>query len=313
MIFICGYNCFKLLKIKVIMGNILSFLFQKVKIDQSVELNSGGSPGTEFEEEIPEIDTECYRMFTKGKPKRALLVGINYDQDADESNDLRGCENDLLRISKVLMGKYHFKSEEVYILNSKTATKENIESSLLNMVVYAQRNPESELFFHFSGHGTQQTSFLERDGKSEALCPLDYGINGLISDRWLKKYFVNHLPDSCRLFCLVDCCHSGTSMNLCYNYNFDKESIECDSDYGRAKAKVIKISGCLDNQVSYDCYNSSLKIFNGALTDAFIINSRKEDNVVELVKKIRKHLKQNDFPQIPNLTMSGNLAKMKLY
>ena len=150
------------------MGNILSFLFQKMNIDQLVESNSGGSPGKEFEEEIPEKDSEFDRMFTKGKPRRALLVGINYDQDTDESNDLRGCENDLLRISKVLIGKYHFKSDDVNILNSKTATKENIESSLLNMVVYAQRNPESELFFHFSGHGTQQSSFLEKDRKSEA-------------------------------------------------------------------------------------------------------------------------------------------------
>lgn len=286
------------------MGNILSLFFPISKNDSCVAMTENENHNHETFGDI---------VFTEDKPKKALLVGINYDEDTDNSNDLRGCENDLLRISKVLMGKYHFKADDVNILNSKTATKENIESSLLNMVMFARRNSGAELFFHFSGHGTQQSSDLERDRKSESLCPVDYEMNGLISDKWMKRFFVNQLPESCKLFCLVDCCHSGTNMNLCYNYDFQKGSLERDGDYIDSKANVIKISGCQDEQVSYDCYNSDLKIFNGALTDAFIVTCRQGTDVVEHVKNIRKYLKDKEFPQTPNLTMSGELTHMKLY
>lgn len=290
------------------MGNILSLFFPNTNTSE-YPLNSCD---VATDEECDGREDSAI-VFTEDRPKLALLVGINYNEDNDRSNDLRGCESDLLRISKVLMGKYNFKADDVNILNSKTATKESIESSLLNMVMFARRNSGAELFFHFSGHGTQQSSYLEKDRKSEYLCPVDYAINGLISDRWMKMFFVNRLPADCKLFCLVDCCHSGTNMNLCYNYDFERGSLERDGDYKEAKANVIKISGCLDEQVSYDCYNSDLKIFNGALTDAFIVTCQQGVNVVDHVKTIRQYLIDKKFPQTPNLTMSGKLTNWKLY
>ena len=102
-------------------------------------------------------------------------------------------------------------------------------------------------------------------------------------------------------------------MNLCYNYDFERGSLERDGDYKEAKANVIKISGCLDEQVSYDCYNSDLNIFNGALTDAFIVTCQQGVNVVDHVKTIRQYLIDKKFPQTPNLTMSGKLTNWKLY
>lgn len=300
------------------MGNFFSIFFSFLnnghQEENNVILNRPTDPTNTNDPNSVEVleDSRATALFTKGKPRRALLVGINYDQDADKTNDLRGCENDLLRMSKLLVGKYHFDADDVNILNSKTATRENIESSLLNMVKFARSNADSELFFHFSGHGTQQGSILERDRKSESLCPVDYNMNGLITDRWLKRHFVSKLPRNCRLFCLIDCCHSGTNLNLCYHYDFAKGCLESDGDYKRAEATVVKISGCLDNQVSYDCYNPNMGIFNGALTDAFIMTCKQGVDVVEHVRRIRGYLKQNEFPQTPNLTMSGDFTNMSL-
>ena len=52
----------------------------------------------------------------------------------------------------------------------------------------------------------------------------------------------------------MDCCHSGSNMDLPYCMK-DNEITEEDISAPDSIAKIIKLSGCLDNQVSMDYYN----------------------------------------------------------
>ena len=53
---------------------------------------------TSLDENKPEIKP----FFCKDKKKRALLIGINYDEDQYKDDDLNGCVNDLNNLKKFL-------------------------------------------------------------------------------------------------------------------------------------------------------------------------------------------------------------------
>ena len=74
-------------------------------------------------------------------------------------------------------------------------TRANILKSIDWLVKGAK--PGDALFFHFSGHGTQQpdTDSTEADGMDErALVPSDHEKNGLITDDQLFDRLVRPLP-----------------------------------------------------------------------------------------------------------------------
>ena len=68
-------------------------------------------------------------------------------------------------------------------------------------------------------------------------------------------------------------------------------------------AKVIKLSGCLDAQVSMDYYNSKMGEFQGAFTNAFVMSFN--DNIMlNYVDDLNSYLTSNSFKQISELSMS---------
>lgn len=242
-------------------------------------------------------------FFTKNCHKKALLIGVNYDDNAYSNDDLRGCENDTQRIKKFLIDKLSFEEEDITVLLTESATRETIEIELLKLVDFAQFYEDSDIFLHYSGHGTFVSSNTESDNQIEAICPSDYVKSGLIFDHWIKDYVINMLPADCRMFCLIDCCHSGTCCNLCYEYRSENNLTKRLEDNSLCQASVVKISGCKDDQVSFDYYNSHREEFNGALTNAFIETFDEYYTFKDHLHQIRSYL-QNRFTQIPNLTIS---------
>merc|ERR1712190_525006 len=93
-------------------------------------------------------------------------------------------------------------------------TRRNIEKALDWLVDGAQ--PGDVLFFHFSGHGAQQEDphGYEEDGMNETILPVDFEHSGMLSDDEIGELVVRHLPEGVRLTVLLDCCHSGTGLNL---------------------------------------------------------------------------------------------------
>ncbi|KAG0067024.1 Ca(2+)-dependent cysteine protease, partial [Podila epicladia] len=59
----------------------------------------------------------------------------------------------------------------------------------------------------------------EDDGKDENICPVDYQEAGTINDDLLHELLVASLPAGCRLTVVLDCCHSGSALDLPYTYS----------------------------------------------------------------------------------------------
>ena len=84
------------------------------------------------------------------------------------------------------------------------------------------------LFMHYSGHGgsTPDNDGDEEDGMDETLVPVDYQRKGQIRDDDLFDLLVSHVPEGCNLTVVMDCCHSGTILDLPYTLKVDKGTLE---------------------------------------------------------------------------------------
>ena len=123
---------------------------------------------------------------------------------------------------------------------------------------------ENLTIWNYSGDSKQQTVSNKYRGcitnkENEIICPCDYQTNGFISDDWLRKEFVDKLPSDCKVFVIMDCCHSGSNMDLPYCMKNNEITRREDMAASDSIAKIIKLSGCLDDQVSMDYYNREMR------------------------------------------------------
>lgn len=247
-------------------------------------------------------------MFTKKGLKMALLIGVNYISDNDKNNDLGGCVNDVINLRTDLIDKMHFNDDNITSLINRTASKDNIIKELEKLILFSNTNKNSEIWLSYSGHGGGKFSISESDNQSEFICPSDYKISGLIHDKWLKENFVEKLHKSTKCFVLMDCCNSGSNINLPFCYNKDK--VECDDSL----CKIIKISGSKDNQTSADYYDRESQSYQGALSNSFLKTLTLEEDILTHYNELKKSLKVRRFTQVPDLTYSDSkLVNYKLF
>ena len=151
-------------------------------------------------------------------------MGLNY---RGSSAELQGCINDTENLRSFLTSTLGYADEEVRIMTDDSEntdlvpTYDNILGQLDQFVSDINKNDVSQAFLSYSGHGIylRDRSGEERDGRDEALAPLDYQSKGFIVDDTVKSY-LQQLPSTCQLFCLFDCCHSGTMCDLKYSYRY---------------------------------------------------------------------------------------------
>ena len=108
----------------------------------------------------------------------------------------------------------------------------------------------------------------------------------------IRKY----LKSGVTLFALLDSCHSGTMLDLRYNY-LDYSETPKDTD---TVGNVILISGCKDNQTSEDAYVNN--IFQGAMTWAFLGNLQPKITWRQLLTNMDASLAGSDYTQVPQLS-----------
>lgn len=246
----------------------------------------------------------------------ALLIGINYK---GTSSELNGCINDVKSLKNHLMKRKKYKNTNIITMTDDSPskyipTKHNIQKQLRWLVNYSKKykNRKVKIFVSYSGHGSnlRDRSGDELDGRDEVLCPLDYDKNGFITDDYLKKYFVDRLPRNAKVAMLVDACHSGTVLDLKYNYLLDSKGTKIVYDTLKIpKCKFVMLSGSTDAQTSSDAYID--KKFQGAMTASYLKNYNKNISYKSLVKKMRYWLKKNGFSQIPQLSSSRRLNVYK--
>jgi len=244
--------------------------------------------------------------------KRALLIGINYfGQDAE----LRGCHSDINDVATYLRG-LGFADDNIAILLDDTTdpahalptspTRKNILAEMRHLVKSAVRG--DILVVHYSGHGSnvKDTSGDEKDGRDEAICPVDYASSGFIIDDEINKILVHGLPAGVRLRMVFDSCHSGSCADLPVRWMAGTQFADENRDV--INRDIIMISGCADPQTSADAQFADKP--NGALTWAYlkVLSDIKKTKRVDfswkdICEMIRLRLRHEGFDQIPQLSM----------
>jgi hypothetical protein len=205
--------------------------------------------------------------------KRALLIGINYIHSPDNVK-LPGCIDDALSMKQMLIQHLGYKEENIILLIDTDAnnmpTGMNIYKKLQQIIMESESI--DEFFFHYSGHGSQftDTNNDEIDGKDEFIIPCDYVTIGVITDD-LLRFMINQI--TCRTLMLFDCCHSGSIVDLPYQFDLQKDgSIRkiIQSNYNCPNKEIYKISGSRDDQVSLSMFDYIANKYRGACTHSFI-------------------------------------------
>lgn len=154
--------------------------------------------------------------------RRALLVGINYH---GQSGELRGCHNDVHHMKDYLVKVHGFPAQDILVLmddaQHHAPNREKIIRALRHLVSMSQ--PGDAVFFHYSGHGgllSPDFNSFKTNSKDydQTLIPVDHKGAGQIRDFSLFHHFVQPMPAGVVVTCLMDCCHSGSVLDLPYSF-----------------------------------------------------------------------------------------------
>lgn len=240
---------------------------------------------------------------------KSLLIGINY---TGTRSALKGCINDANNMSNLLrQNGFPRDGSHMLILSDERSrgseyqpTSSNIMKAFKWLMNDVRRG--DILFFHFSGHGSQMPDKTgqEVDGYNETIVPLDYERAGQISDDVLWGTLVRALPDGARLTALMDMCHSGTGLDLPFEYNVDRRQWTDDINPAHSAGDVVLFSGCEDSQTSADVQSGGDP--GGAMTRAFTEAYRTNPSSTyhEFLTVVKRQLKRKRFSQRPQLTAS---------
>ena len=282
-------------------------------IDINAKINFKMSNLLKFFNEIPPRKHNESQPITiiplKKTYKNALLIGCNYKNSMYELN---GCINDAMNIKQILTESYGF--DNIVLMTDDTPnipTKKTILAEIKQLLNNA--NSGDILFLSFSGHGVNLTDRNgdEKDGLDEVIVPIDLDY---IMDDELNSLIREHLKKDVTLFALFDSCHSGTMLDLRYQYldstRYDNNTEE--RNYPETEGNVIMISGCMDQQTSMDAYIKSAGTYQGAMTHAFLESVKKNPNSswIDLLISMRDYLKTADYEQIPQLSSGKKLDLM---
>jgi hypothetical protein len=245
-------------------------------------------------------------------PKKALLVGANYTSIPQVR--LNGCIDDVINMRQVLQDSFDYDIANITLLRDDVntpgtlPTRANILTQLQNLV--NQSANLSELWFHYSGHGSQikDTGVLdEADGLDEVIVPIDFQTNGFILDDDIFNIIKN---SKCKTMLIFDSCHSASICDLQWGFSYDNNIISKNVITNKiiTNPNVFCFSACKDNQTAADAYNGDTKEFVGAFTDTFISCLRMNHMNVDIFKlylDVCTSLKNIGFTQIPALSCSS--------
>jgi len=197
---------------------------EDIGLTQQPQLSS--SRPIDVNEEIHIVPPDC-----RGT-KRAMLIGINY---VGEKNALTGCQTDARNIKEFLMNVHGFERENMLILmddgKHHPPNREIIMDGFRRLTEISE--PGDVIFIQFSGHGGQMKDQDgdEEDGFDEILIPGDYKESGQIVDDDIYSEFVSKVPAGVHVVALIDCCHSGTAMDLPYVCSVGDNEIRRDEGF----------------------------------------------------------------------------------
>lgn len=208
--------------------------------------------------------------------KKALLIGCCYP---GTSAALNGCINDVQCIEYCLKKRFGFQDSQITVLRDDRRDSQPTRDNIFRGIAWllSDQRPGDSLFFHFSGHGSQQRDYSgdESDGMDETILPTDYKRTGMIIDDELNAALVRPLRPGVTLHAVIDACHSGTALDLAYQTKVDGAGHFLwkgkRRQKGTAGGTVFQLGACLDEQVAQDTSKlSGGSAYTGAATYSFI-------------------------------------------
>ena len=229
----------------------------------------------------------------------ALVVGLNYKGTQME---LAGCINDAINVRDMLISKGY----EVHTITDEfeVVTKRDVCMALMSLILHPTA---TKLYFHYSGHGSQvrDTNGDEIDGLDECLA---LQFEDILDDE--LRGMVCCVGESKRLMCVLDCCHSGSGMDLKYTLyesfgggNSRKNRFHRDSRSAvSTRGEVLLLSGCQDEQTSADMMVRGQA--QGAMTASILKTVRDKPDLtfIELLRCCRDELKRMNCGQYPSFS-----------
>ncbi len=263
--------------------------------------------------------------------KSALCVGIN-DYPV-RGSDLKGCVNDARSWAALLVEHYGFDPKRVTVLLDAEATKRRILNRLDRLIADAQ--PGDVLVFTNSSHGTYVADDNGDETRyDEALCPYDMQKRLIVDDELRRRFAA--LPKGVRLTVISDSCFSGsvTRGDVIETPDDRRPRFVNPSEIGRreiagvrqravpravenypeSKMRELLVSGCRDNQYSYDARFGNE--YHGAMT-YFALEIIKAANYKlsyqELWDRLVVRLEEEGFDQEPQVEGTAASKRRKLF
>lgn len=240
---------------------------------------------------------------------RALLFGNNYP-GTDAA--LNGCVNDAENLAEYLVASGFAAQADVKIMCE--ATGWGMIRALVALAAETNRQVIDTVFVSYSGHGTHvaDDNGDETDGRDECLCPSDFETMGVLPDDFLND-LIEIINPRTRVVLLMDCCHSGSCMDLPMRYLTKTRFVRDASAAAKCHPNVIMLSGCMDSQTSADAFDASRAEFTGAMTSAFLDSVKAKPAVVkdafDLLTAMRALLKKRKMTQVPQMSTSMPIPK----
>lgn len=268
--------------------------------------------------------------------KKGLCIGINYEKT---DHQLNGCLNDASDWGDLLVANGFTVSK----LLEQEATKKNIISCISNLIGTLNKGDVGVI--SYSGHGTwiPDRDGDERDGRDEAICPIDMGTDGnnLIIGPEFKQLFDHIVPGSHVVF-ITDSCFSGSVYRFFNSttglrkvrfmppshFLTDEKLIRrMDFGFGQSRSNIkinsiklplqglVHFSGCGDNEYSNDAQIDGR--FSGAMSyfaiKAFIDVLKVKGTYLDAWKLIRKRLPNWEFQQAPRINAFLDLKNSHIF
>lgn len=216
--------------------------------------------------------------------KKALLIGCNY---TGTDSELYGCINDVNNVRSMLIAHYNYLPSNIMLLTDNTIIKPTL-ANIIKAFAWLQTSasafqfgqaqttwqalpPNSYAYFHYSGHGStfkDLTDTLNHQG--EAIVPLDYSINGMITDNQIRKVLVNTFPSTSILTSVLDSCYSQNQFDLAWGIKMSGNiaSLFRAENEPETGSDITMMSGSSKDQTSADTKYGGQPA--GALTASYI-------------------------------------------
>jgi hypothetical protein len=202
--------------------------------------------------------------------KKSLLIGINY---TGSSHALRGCHSDVDNMAEFLSYRgYENTHKSRVILTDRPEVPYDSPffptgHNVLAAMDWLVSEPGCTLFLHYSGHGgqIQDVDGNRATGIDDTIVPVDFETRGQISSTILHEHLVTRMAPDCTLFIIMDCCHSGSAVELPFVYRSDSDGQISLLDNLKVGARLVgEAQRLIDGGFSYNKVGEAQHLLAGA-------------------------------------------------